>query len=356
MSAEQAANEASTRDALPLKRVGIYGAANPQGIELMRVASMHPFFQIAFVADEFLVGAAVRERFPGLAINVRGSFQDLDPELSDDADLIFCALDPLEASELIPKLLKRNPSQRIVDLSPWFKPMDRYLYEKLSGSRHPAPELIERFTYGNSDRELSAIASASAVSVPSVHAQALLTVLEPLAKEGVLRGEIAASAIVGAPQSRISPGDTISPSVQAQRPLAHPATLEVLGRLAQVNRGDQDANLHYTPVYAPNMRGCYATLFIPLSELLTLGTLDELFKRYYDNAIFVRQLGEAPELSSVLGSNRAHFSIRVSDQMLCANVTLDGLGRGGAQHAIELANIMLRLPEEAGLMFPAYSQ
>jgi|GEM_PF-6360705 len=351
---EQAGVEA---DVLPLKRVGIFGAGTAQGIELMRVSSMHPMFELAFVADEFLSGTAVRERFPGLAINVRGSFVDPDPQLVDSVDLVFCALDDADAALLIPAILKHKPDARIVDLSSWFKPADRDLFERISGKRHPAPQLVERFCYGISDRELAPIAAATCVSVPSALAQSLLIALEPLAREGVLRGRVCASALLGAPEARPMPGTCISPSVSANRPLSHPAALEVLGRLAQVTpNAAPSVEVQLVPVHAPHMQGCYATVFIELSEQLTLGTMDELLKRYYDNALFVRQLGSPPELAGVLGSNRAHFSIRVADQTLVANVALDTLGRGGAQHAIELANIMLRLPEEAGLMFAGMSQ
>jgi N-acetyl-gamma-glutamyl-phosphate reductase len=59
--------------------------------------------------------------------------------------------------------------------------------------------------------------------------------------------------------------------------------------------------------------------------------------------------GAAPDLRRVVGSNRACIGVSVRGEVLSVLVTLDNLIKGGAGQALQCLNIMLGLPETAGL-------
>jgi len=344
------------------RRIGIYGAGTPDGVQLMRVLSVHPMVELSFVADDRWAGEWVRDRLPGLAINVRLPFEANDPGLAANADLVISALDMQGAMGLVPELVGAlGESGRLIDLSPLFRLQDADLFHRLHGMRHPAPDLLPRFGYGVLDRNLGEIHQARLVAMPGPMSAAMLPVLAPWAARDLLAGVITAVAVVGATtrgiesnDSRGTTGESAFDRVRAVRVGDHPEAFEMA---AWLTRGGEPAfELALTPVVGPFANGVHATVALPFAGNVAMGSIDKLYKDWFEPLSFARLVGSPPDLRDVLDSNRTHAHIRAVGQSLVGNAVTDGVGRGGAMGAIEAANVMLGLPAEAGLLYAGRSR
>ncbi len=81
--------------------------------------------------------------------------------------------------------------------------------------------------------------------------------------------------------------------------------------------------------------------------------LRHAFAAAYDQSPFVHLLpdGQWPVTGAVAGSNGAHLQVAADPHAGRAVViaTTDNLGKGAAGQAVQIANLMLGLPETAGL-------
>jgi N-acetyl-gamma-glutamyl-phosphate reductase len=106
--------------------------------------------------------------------------------------------------------------------------------------------------------------------------------------------------------------------------------------------------LSFTPVLAPMPRGI-------LSTVTAVGTGDprEALAAAYRDEVFVRVLpdGEWPRTAATAGSNACllNATVDVDSGRLVVVSAIDNLGKGAAGQAVQCANLMLGLPETAGL-------
>lgn len=328
----------------------------------MRVLSAHPMAELVFVADDRWAGDWVHDRFPGLAVNVRLPFVRIEPELAGQADLVISALGLKQAADFLPVLIRELPEKcRLIDLSPLFRLRDKELFHQLYGLRHLAPELTDRFSIGVTDHNLSEISSARMVAMPGPLSTAILPVLAPWAAKDVLGGVIHAAVLAG-PQirgifggdNRGEVGSAPTESVRAARIGDHPEAFEMAQWLAR--GGDPKFSLTLTAVTAPIASAIHATVALGFAGEVAMGSVDKLYRDWFTPLTFPRLVGRTPSTADVAESNRVHVHIRAVGETLIGTSVVDGLGRGGAMGAVEVANVMLGLPLEAGLMFAGRSQ
>jgi N-acetyl-gamma-glutamyl-phosphate reductase len=110
----------------------------------------------------------------------------------------------------------------------------------------------------------------------------------------------------------------------------------------------------FTPVLVPMPRGILATCTVPLTEPgTTTGQLRDAIAAAYDGEPFVTLLpeGQWPATAAVAGSNGAHLQVAADQRAgrAVAVAAIDNLGKGAAGQAIQNANLLLGLPETAGL-------
>jgi len=106
----------------------------------------------------------------------------------------------------------------------------------------------------------------------------------------------------------------------------------------------------FTPHLLPQNRGILATIYVrgeagAIHETLAAAYAEEPF-------VLVLPLGEAPATRHVRGSNFVHLGVIADRRPGRAMVfsTLDNLAKGSSGQALQNANLMLGLPETAGLM------
>jgi N-acetyl-gamma-glutamyl-phosphate reductase len=100
-------------------------------------------------------------------------------------------------------------------------------------------------------------------------------------------------------------------------------------------------------------RGILATCTARLASAEAAGQLNDALAAAYHGEPFVHVLPEGrwPSTGATLGSNAAHLQVAADTHAGRAIVVsaLDNLGKGAAGQAIQIANLMLGLPETAGL-------
>jgi N-acetyl-gamma-glutamyl-phosphate reductase len=137
----------------------------------------------------------------------------------------------------------------------------------------------------------------------------------------------------------------------------HRHTPEIEQALSGILPDGQEAILSFTPVLAPMPRGILATCTAKLKPGAANdddleARLRAAFADAYDGP-FVHLLppGQWPVSGAVAGSNGAHLQVTAdthAGRAIVVSVT-DNLGKGAAGQAVQIANIMLGLPETDGL-------
>jgi N-acetyl-gamma-glutamyl-phosphate reductase len=113
----------------------------------------------------------------------------------------------------------------------------------------------------------------------------------------------------------------------------------------------------FAPHLIPMTRGILVTAYAPLVRRLTTPEALGLYREAYAAEPFVRVLpdGALPQTKATLGSNYCDVAVRVDAraEMVIAIAAIDNLGKGAAGQAVQNLNLMLGLPEAAGLRVPA---
>ena len=107
----------------------------------------------------------------------------------------------------------------------------------------------------------------------------------------------------------------------------------------------------FTPILAPMPRGILAT--ITARSATGQDELRKIYEAAYSAERFVKLLpeGRLPETASLIASNGAHLQIAKDEHTarLVVSIAIDNLGKGAAGQAIQNANLISGLAEEAGL-------
>jgi N-acetyl-gamma-glutamyl-phosphate reductase len=349
-------------------RVAVAGASGYAGGELLRLLAGHPDLEIAAVSAGSSAGKLITSVHPNLTGHPAfdgKNFTTTTAETLGDAELIFMALPHGESATLAAQL----PGARIIDLSADFRLGDEATWHEFYGDAGYAG----RWTYGlpelpglpgeSSTREK--IKAARTVAAPGCYATTSILALAPLLAAGLVEPDdiviVAASGTSGA-------GRSLRPDLLASEVMGsmsaykvggtHRHTPEIEQALSEVLPEPGTVTLSFTPTLAPMPRGILATATARLTQAVTgaqdaTGVLRSAFAAAYGGGPFVHLLpeGQWPVTAAVYGSNGAHIQVAADPHASRAVVisTTDNLGKGAAGQAVQIANLMLGLPETAGL-------
>ena len=340
-------------------RVAVAGASGYAGGELLRLLAGHPDLEIGAVTGASSAGRPVTSIHPNLvghpAFDGR-AFAATDADTLGDAELIFMALPHGESAALA----AARPGARIIDLSADFRLADEAAWDTFYGVPYAG-----RWTYGLPELPgaRAAIAAARTVAAPGCYATTSILGLAPLLAAGLVAPDdiviVAASGTSGA-------GRSPRPDLLASEVMGSLSAYKVGGRhrhtpeIEQVltEVGTTPVTLSFTPVLAPMPRGILATCTAKLAPGVADGpdpdgVLRAAFADMYGGGPFAHLLpeGQWPVTGAVAGSNGAHIQVAADTHASRAIVVsaTDNLGKGAAGQAVQIANLMLGLPETAGL-------
>ena len=342
-------------------RVAVAGASGYAGGELLRLLAAHPDLEIAAVTADSSAGKTVAQLHPHLA--GAPGLGELTLQAHDAAALAGCDLAflALPAGKSAPFAASLADDIKIVDLGPDFRLADPAAWARHYAGPHPG-----RWVTGLPELPGSraAIQAANRVAAPGCYATAAMLALVPVIAAGLADPAdvviVAASGTSGAGRSLRTDllASEVMGSVSAYQVAgAHRHTPEVEQALAEAVADHALAatvSVTFTPVLAPMPRGILATCTARLAgPAISTGKLRAAIAAAYEGEPFITLLpdGGWPATASVAGSNGAHLQAAADSRSGRAVIVaaIDNLGKGAAGQAIQDGNLMLGLPETAGL-------
>jgi N-acetyl-gamma-glutamyl-phosphate reductase len=331
----------------------VAGASGYIGGELLRLISAHPHLELGTVSAATRVRQLVTDIHPDLPDLADRHFEPTDPDRLGEADVVFLALPRGESARVAARL---PASARVVDLGPDFRLADRHVWERTYDEPHAG-----NWPYGLPELPAARqrIAAADRIATPGCYATAVILALAPLLEAGLAEPS---DIVVTAASGTSSAGRSARPEHLASAVLGalrgyqvggeHGSIPEIEQELAVV--GGAPATVSLTPVLASMPRGIMASCSIRLTRTVTTDELRDALAASYRGEPFVRLLsqGRWPATGAVAYSNLALLQAAADPRAGRAVVlaALDNLGKGGAGQAIQNANLMLGLPEQAGLI------
>jgi N-acetyl-gamma-glutamyl-phosphate reductase len=337
-------------------RVAVVGASGYAGGELLRLISGHPALELVLATADTSAGKMVGDVHANLAADAalaRVIFEPHGGVKDADADLVFLAL---PAGQSAPVAASLGGDVAIVDLGPDFRLADPADWARHYGGDHPG-----RWATGLPELPgaRACISNAARVAAPGCYATAAIVALAPLVAAGLAAPDdivvVAASGTSGAGRSLRADllGSEVMGSVSAyQAGGAHRHTPEIEQALAET--AGRPARVSFTPMLVPMPRGILATCTARLAsaEISTAALRDALTTAYAaEPFVTVLPDGRWPGTGAVAGSNGVQVQAAADPHSGRATVVaaIDNLGKGAAGQAIQNANLMLGLPEIAGL-------
>ena len=334
----------------------VAGASGYAGGELLRLLAAHPDIDVGPVSAAGNAGRSLGELHPQLVsladrplLAVTGQPGDA---AFDGADVVFLALPHGASAGLVPAL---PADALVVDLGADFRLTDPSAWERFYGGTHAGT-----WTYGLPElpgcRE--AVRGARRVASPGCYPTAVTLALAPLLAAGVVEPQdlvvVAASGTSGA-------GRAAKPNLLGSEVMGDLSAYKVGGthqHIAEITQSlsgaaGHDVTLSFTPVLAPMPRGILATCTARLRDGVEPGAARDALTASYDEEPFVTVLpdGQWPHTAATSGSNSCHLQVAVDIDAgrVVVIAAIDNLGKGAAGQALQNANLMLGLPEGAGL-------
>jgi N-acetyl-gamma-glutamyl-phosphate reductase len=336
-------------------RVAVAGASGYAGGELLRLISAHPDLELGPVTAGANAGVPVTDVHPHLVGLASRTFEHADPDRLAAADLVFMALPHEESAALAAAL---PASQAIIDLSASFRLADPGDWNNYYQGLHNG-----RWLYGLPELPgaRQQIREATRVAAPGCYATTAILALEPLLASGVADpGDVvivAASGTSGAgraPAQSLLASEVMGAVSAYQVGGVHRHTPEIEQALGEAS-GIRPV-ISFTPMLAPMPRGILATCTARLAAIkagaAAASPREALVSAYADEPfIHVLPEGHWPSTAAVMGSNAVHLQAVADPHSGRAVViaALDNLVKGAAGQAVQIANLMLGLPEAAGL-------
>jgi N-acetyl-gamma-glutamyl-phosphate reductase len=331
--------------------VAILGASGYTGAELVRLIATHPNLRIAALTADRKAGQSMGEVFPHLRHLELPPLGTIDALDFAGVDLAFCALPHATSQEVIAKLPREL---KVVDLSADFRLRDPAVYEKWYGHPHLALELQAEAVYGLTEFYRDEIRAARLVAGTGCNSATGLYALLPLLKAGVVDpDDIVVDLATGVSGAGRSPKEgslhaEVSEGYHAYNVAKHRHLAEFDQEFAKA--AGREVEVTFVPHLLPQNRGILATIYVrgegeAIHAALASAYRDEPF-------LIVLPYGEAPATRHVRGSNFVHLGV-IPDRRpgrVMVFSALDNLTKGSSGQAIQNANLMLGLPETAGLM------
>src|SRR6059036_1574186 len=309
--------------------VGVLGASGYVGQELLRLLDGHPGATVAFATAESAAGEWVDGH----------ELIKADDAPWQEAEIILSALPHGVSAQYVQEA--RAMGKRAVDLSADFR---------------LSPEAV----YGLTEVTRPRVAAAELVANPGCYPTAALLALLPLARAGLIdqSREVvidAASGVTGAGRTlkrELLFGEVAEDFRAYAAGNEHRHLPELKATLAR--EGGFTGDLVFTPHLLPVKRGILETIHVPLTRSLDRATAEGIYETVYGNEPCVAVLhGALPSLKDVVYRNRVAIGVaavaNVRRPRLTVIAAIDNLVKGAAGQAIQNMNVMLGLPETAGL-------
>lgn len=342
-------------------KIGVIGASGYTGSDLLRLAVRHPDIEIVALTAHSHAGKPMHQVFPHLADLGLPDLVTNDEVDWNGVDAVFCGLPHATSQEVIAGL----PSHlKIIDMSADFRLRDAETYKQWYGVERTQHELQKQAVYGLSEHYREDIAKTRLVACPGCYPTAVLLLLLPLVKAGLIN---ASDLVIDVKSGLTGAGRGLKQNtlfaeagegMGAYAVASHRHAPEIEQELSLA--AGSDVLVSFTPHLVPMARGEFVSAYARLSDGATVaGCQSKLEAAYRDEPfVYMAPEGVMPATQYVRGSNKVMlgvFADRVPGRVILMS-TLDNLVKGSAGQAMQNFNIMFGLEETTGLqqvtMFP----
>ncbi len=318
-------------------KAAVVGANGYAGAEVLRLLASHPYAEVVAATSRTHAGKRVCDVFKKLSLPV--TFSDADDLRLFDCDIVFTALPQTAGASLVGKLV--DAGVRVVDLSADYRFDSIDTYQKTYAT-HPRPDLNAIAVYGLCEINRDTIGNARLVANPGCYVTSALLPLLPLAKKGLATDIIidskSGTSGAGRKSDEAYSFCALDENFKAYGIFTHRHAPEIAEKLGMP--------VIFTPHLLPVKRGILSTIYFKTSDPVAAATALE---SAYKDEPFVGYSSVPPELGDVTHTNRCVFSASFDGERGIIVSVLDNLLKGAAGQAVQNMNIMLGLPETAGL-------
>jgi len=338
-----------------VKKVAVLGASGYTGSEIVRLLAVHPQLDVVALTAESNAGKKFEDVYPqhqNLNLPVLTKNNEVD---YSNVDAIFCCLPHGTTQEIVAGLPE---DKKVVDLSADFRLRNVDTYAEWYGGDHRAPDLQKQVAYGLTELNRDAVLKARVIANPGCYPTSVQLPLVPLLQGGMIHSEDiiidAKSGVSGAGRagkvqflySEIAEGIN-SYGVGSHR---HMPEIEQELSLA----AGSDVTISFTPHLMPMARGMQSTIYVKMTEDVSVDDIRAALVTKYADEPFVQVLGAGvvPHTRHVRGSNLCLISVfpdRIKGRAVILSV-IDNLVKGASGQALQNMNLIMGLPETMGLM------
>lgn len=327
----------------------VLGASGYTGAETVRLLARHPNMRIAALTADRKAGQQMADVFPHLGVLDLPTLQRVEELDLASYDGVVCCLPHGTTQETVAAI---PTSVKVADLSADFR-LSISEYKKWYDADHKAPERQKDAVYGLTEHYRDAVKAANLVAVPGCYPTSALNPLLPLVQAGAIDlADIVIDAKSGVTGAGRAPAEgklhtEVSEGFHAYGVGHHRHMSELDQELGKA--AGQEVIAAFTPHLLPMNRGILSTIYVKgdpqaIHKLLA----DRYAEEYF---IGVLPFGQVPATRHVRGSNHQLIGVaadRRAGRTIIVSV-LDNLVKGAAGQGIQNLNLMLGLPETAGL-------
>lgn len=333
-------------------RVGIIGGTGYTGSELSRILCRHPDVELAALTSRTNAGTKVSSVHTFLQ-----GYTDIEftERISDtrDLDFVFVATPFGIAMDEVPALMESGT--KCIDLSGDYRFPDASVYAKWYGKEHTDPEGLSKAVYGLPELFRERIKGADLVANPGCYATSAILAIAPAMKAGIAYPDVFVDGKSGTSGAGMKPSERLHHPVCGESVIPYkvgnhrhqPEIAMAVGMFA-----GKDPEVAFVPHLIPIVRGIISSCYIRLKKEMTQQEICDIYAKAYAGEKFVHAVPE-PSIRAVVGSNHAQVgaSLLGGDRLVAFGV-LDNLVKGASGQAVQNMNLMLGLPEAAGLDMP----
>ncbi|MBR6482362.1 MAG: N-acetyl-gamma-glutamyl-phosphate reductase [Bacteroidaceae bacterium] len=313
-------------------RVGIVGGAGYTAGELCRLLLNHPEAEIVFVNSES---------------NAGNRLTDVHAGLYGETDLCFTDQLPFEEVDVVYFCFGHGKSTRF--LEEHYVPADVRIIDLAQDFRLAAED--NDYVYGLPELNGLQLRGAQHVANPGCFATCIQLGLLPLAKAGVLEGDISVNAITGSTGAGVKPAATThfswrSGNMSIYKAFNHQHVPEIRQSLCRL-QPEFDGSIDFIPYRGDFPRGIFATEVVrcdlPEAEVV------QLYKEFYAEAPFTHYVDGAIDMKQVVNTNKCLVHVDKHGDKLLITSCIDNLLKGASGQAVQNMNLMFGLEETTGL-------
>jgi len=260
------------------------------------------------------------------------------------------------AAEFAKSLL--SSGARVLDLSADFRLKDPNVYREFYDHDHPASDLLSKSVYGLPEIYRDQIKGAQLVACPGCYPTSILIPLRPLIRRKAIDRKtilVASMSGVSGAGRKVEANYLFPECNESVRPYGVPKHrhLSEIEQELSILAGER-ITIQFTPHLVPVNRGIISTIYADIANNVVNLDPAVMFSGAYADEPFTRLLGEArlPDTKNVVGTNFIDIAWKMDKRTnrIVVMSAIDNIVKGASGQAVQCMNLMLGLPETAGLI------